>query len=97
MAASGSEVWIYEGGLCWEFVAKDADFNGLLTSAASARRQLYFCKDEKGDQGWTFPAAIVASENALPQRIIVLEHLSYSVSPAVPFVISLPAGGASVA
>lgn len=42
-------------------------------------------------------AASVASEDALPQRIIVSEHLSYSVSPLVPFVISPPAGGASVA
>lgn len=44
----------------------------------------------------TGPAA-VAWENALPRRIIVSDHLSYSVSPAEPFVISLPAGGASVA
>lgn len=105
MAASDSEVWIYNRlrpfqvteGLCWAFVAKDADFNGLLASAACVRRRFYFSKDEKGDQDWTCTAAIVASGNALPQRTIVLEHSSYSGSPTVPFVISLPAGGASVA
>lgn len=104
IGASDSKVWMYNrlrpfhviDGLCWVFVAKDADYNGLW-SAVCLRRQLYFCKEEKGDQGRTFTAAFVASEDALPQHITVLEHSSYSVSPTVPFVISLPAGGASVA
>lgn len=79
------------------FAAIDADFKGHLASAVCVPRQLYFWDDEKGDEDWASSAALVASENAPPQRIPMLEHLSYSLSPTVPFVICLPAGGASVA